>query len=96
MEETEDSIRLLSSKNIVSLDVHNKLISWIKDVESNVPAIDVLGGDSHKQIGEILEPEEDGNKNNPDLKAECVGVFEVISIEPVTILQARCHDDAGS
>ncbi|XP_015951202.2 pentatricopeptide repeat-containing protein At2g20710, mitochondrial-like isoform X4 [Arachis duranensis] len=61
MEEAEDLIRLLSSKNIISLDVHNNLTSWIKDVESNVPAIDVLGGDSHKQTGEILEPEDDWN-----------------------------------
>ncbi|QHO09403.1 Callose synthase [Arachis hypogaea] len=62
--------------------------------ESNVPAIDVLGGDSHKQIGEISEPEEDGNTNNPDFKPEGVGVFEVILIELVTILQVRCHDEA--
>ncbi|KAL4375560.1 hypothetical protein AHAS_Ahas05G0294000 [Arachis hypogaea] len=94
--ETEDSIKLLSSKNIVSLDVHNKLMSWIKDVESNVPAIDVLRGDSHKQIGEISEPEKDENTNNPDFKPEGVGVFEVISIELVTILQVRCRDEAGS
>ncbi|QHO25656.1 hypothetical protein HN51_048970 [Arachis hypogaea] len=64
MEEAEDLIRLLSSKNVISLDVHNKLMSWIKDVESDVPAIDVLGGYSHKQTGEISEPEED--RNNPD------------------------------
>ncbi|XLS61591.1 hypothetical protein HN51_015832 [Arachis hypogaea] len=96
MEEAKDLIRLLSSKNIVSLDVHNKLMSWIKDVESNVPAIDVLGGNSHKQIGEISEPEEDENTNNPDFKPRGVGVFEVISIEPVTILQVRCRDEAGS
>ncbi|RYR50691.1 hypothetical protein Ahy_A07g037320 [Arachis hypogaea] len=93
MEETEDSIRLLSSKNIVSLDVHNKLMSWIKDVESNVPAIDVLGGDSHKQIGEISEPEEDGNTNNLNFKPEGVGVFEVISIELVTILHGNVGDE---
>ncbi|QHN96090.1 uncharacterized protein DS421_18g615380 [Arachis hypogaea] len=68
----------------------------IRDVESNVPAIDVLGGNSHKQIGEILQPEEDGNTNYPDFKPECVGVFEVISIDLVTILQIRCRDEAGS
>ncbi|QHO26226.1 hypothetical protein HN51_023401 [Arachis hypogaea] len=64
MEEAEGLIRLLSSKNVISLDIHNKLMSWIKDVESNVPAIAVLGGDSHKQTGEISKPEED--RNSPD------------------------------
>ncbi|MED6145257.1 hypothetical protein PIB30_023500 [Stylosanthes scabra] len=64
MEGAEDLIRLLSSKNLISLDVHNKLMSWIMDVESNLDAIDVLGGDSHKQTGEISEPEED--KSNLD------------------------------
>ncbi|QHO07350.1 hypothetical protein S83_047252 [Arachis hypogaea] len=73
MEETEDSIRLLSSTNIVSFDVYNKLMSWIEDVESNVAAIDVLGGDLHKQIGEISEPEEDRNTNNPDFKPKVLG-----------------------
>ncbi|MED6148503.1 hypothetical protein PIB30_053825 [Stylosanthes scabra] len=64
MEGAEDLIRLLSSKNLISLDVHNKLMSWIMDVESNEHAIDVLGDDSHKQTGEISEPEED--RSNPD------------------------------
>ncbi|QHN77482.1 Pentatricopeptide repeat-containing protein [Arachis hypogaea] len=73
MEEAEDLIRLLSSKNIISLDVHNKLMSWIKDVESNVPAIDVLGGDSHKQIGEISEPEEDGTRTTLTLSLKVLG-----------------------
>ncbi|MED6145259.1 hypothetical protein PIB30_023502 [Stylosanthes scabra] len=64
MEGAEDLIRLLSSKNLISIDVHNKLMSWMMDVESNEHAIDVLGGDSHKQTGEISEPEED--RSNPD------------------------------
>ncbi|MED6148504.1 hypothetical protein PIB30_053826 [Stylosanthes scabra] len=55
MEGAEELIRLLRSKDLVSLDVHNKLMNWIKDVESNVHAIDVLCGDSHKQTNAVSE-----------------------------------------
>ncbi|XP_057756450.1 pentatricopeptide repeat-containing protein At2g20710, mitochondrial-like [Arachis stenosperma] len=55
MEGAEELVRLLRSKDLVSLDVHKKLMNWIKDVESNVHAIDVLCGDSHKQTNGVSE-----------------------------------------
>ncbi|RYR16609.1 hypothetical protein Ahy_B04g073640 isoform A [Arachis hypogaea] len=55
MEGAEELVRLLRNKDLVSLDVHKKLMNWIKDVESNVHAIDVLCGDSHKQTNGVSE-----------------------------------------
>ncbi|XP_015961924.1 uncharacterized protein LOC107485905 [Arachis duranensis] len=55
MEGAEELVRLLRSKDLVSLDVHKKLMNWIKDVESNVHAIDVLCGNSHKQTNGVSE-----------------------------------------
>ena len=63
VEGAEELVRLLRSKDLLSLDVHNKLMNWIKDVESNVHAIDVLGGDSHKQTSEVSEPVKDRSNN---------------------------------
>ncbi|QHO25668.1 hypothetical protein HN51_048975 [Arachis hypogaea] len=53
MEEVEELVRLIRSKDLVSLDVHKKLMNWIKDVESNVHVIDVFCRDSHKQTNVI-------------------------------------------
>ncbi|XLU93115.1 hypothetical protein S245_007467, partial [Arachis hypogaea] len=49
-----------------------------------------------EETEDSIRPKEDGNTNYPDFKPECVGVFEVISIDPVTILQVRRRDESGS
>jgi pentatricopeptide repeat protein len=65
VEAAEELIRLLRDKNIVSVDIYDRLVNYIKDSESSLPALDEMGGDASIGNGETIgfsEFKEDSGK----------------------------------
>ncbi|KAK7268195.1 hypothetical protein RIF29_20886 [Crotalaria pallida] len=63
-EGAEELTRLLRNKDLVSLEVHNRLMNWITDKASSTRVIDLLEGDSNSHTNEASELEEDRNKKD--------------------------------
>ncbi|KAI4348829.1 hypothetical protein L6164_009503 [Bauhinia variegata] len=55
IEEAEDFIRSLRNKDLVSSNIHDRLLEWIRDRESSLRAINMLGGDATKEEASNIE-----------------------------------------
>lgn len=69
MEAAEELIRLLRDKNIVSVDIYDRLMNYIKGNESSLSALnDEMGGDASIGNGETIgfsELKEDSGNYKP-------------------------------
>lgn len=54
VEAAEEFISLFRDKNLVSVDIYDRLVNYIKDSESSLPAFNEMGGDASIENGETI------------------------------------------